>query len=276
MEAIGHHLPQSDPRSPLISNVAGGVLALAAYALLVRLGEDRRPDELRLRYAAPELGAGAAIGATMFATVMMIMAISDLYRITWHGAAPAWRAGGLAIQAALVEEVLVRGVILRLLWRAFGPLAAFVISAAIFGAAHLANAGGTVIAALCVALEAGVMLGAFYALTGRLWTSIGVHAAWNFAQGYLFGAAVSGGNIGPALASSTARAGAATWLTGGAFGPEASPAALLVCGIVGAATMYLAWRKGSFSREVDPILLTADATGHSGASAGRMSFPSGE
>ena len=36
------------------------------------------------------------------------------------------------------------------------------------------------------------MFCALYALTGRLWVPIGLHFAWNFAQGYLFGAAVSG------------------------------------------------------------------------------------
>jgi hypothetical protein len=78
--------------------------------------------------------------------------------------------------------------------------------------------------------------------------SIGVHAAWNFAQGYLFGAAVSGASMGPALASSTARSGAATSLTGGAFGPEASLPALLVCGCVGVATLIVAYKAGRFSR----------------------------
>jgi len=248
MEAIQHHLPKSDPRSSFVSNVSGGLLAIVAYALLVWLGEDRPPDELALRRATPELIAGLVTGVVMFSAVMGIMALLKLYFIQWHGPAPAWRAGGLSIQAALVEEVLVRGVILRLLWRAFGPLPAFVISAAIFGIAHLSNPGGTLVAALCVALEAGVMLGAFYALTGRLWVSIGVHAAWNFAQGYLFGAAVSGGSMGPGLASSTARSGAATSLTGGAFGPEASLPALLICGCVGVATLTLAYKAGRFSR----------------------------
>lgn len=273
MEAIHNHLPKSDPRSSFISNVAGGLLAMAAYALLVRLGEDRRLDELEPRFVVPELAAGLTIGVAMFAMVMGIMTIFNLYRIEWHGAAPAWRAGGLAIQAALVEEVLVRGVILRLLWRAFGPLAAFAISAGIFGLGHLFNPGGTVFAAICVALEAGVMLGAFYAFTGRLWTSIGVHAAWNFAQGYLFGAAVSGGDLGPALASSTARAGAASWLTGGAFGPEASLPALLVCSSVGLATLHIAWKAGRFARPPAVPSRDRDADQRCEAADGNGTFP---
>lgn len=246
MQAIAQHLPRGDPRSGFVGSAASALLALAAYALLVRLGEDRRADEFAPRFAIVELLAGGAIGAGLFAAVMAILAGTGLYAIVWHGVAPAWDAGGLALRSAFVEEILVRGVILRLLWRAFGPFAAFALSAALFGVAHLFNPGATVLAALCVALEAGVMLGAFYALTGRLWMSIGVHAAWNFTQGYGFGALVSGGDAGPALATSTARTGAATWLSGGAFGPEASLPALLVCSSAGAATLYVAWRRGRF------------------------------
>ena len=83
------------------------------------------------------------------------------------------------------------------------------------------------------------MLGAFYALTGRLWVSIGVHVSWNFTQGYLFGAAVSGGDLGVSLATSIADPGQPLWLTGGAFGPEASLPALLVCSSVGFAALWV-------------------------------------
>ena len=62
---------------------------------------------------------------------------------------------------------------------------------------------------------AGLMFCALYAWTGRLWVPIGVHLAWNLAQGYLFGATVSGGNLGGSILLSTARPGAPAWLTGG-------------------------------------------------------------
>jgi membrane protease YdiL (CAAX protease family) len=247
MEGIRALLPKDDPRIGFAVNVAGALIALAAYVLLVRLGEDRLPGELAPAPAPSQLVVGAAIGTAMFACVMAVMAAAGFYRIHWHGLAPAWRPGGLALQAGVIEEILIRGVVLRLLWRAFGPVAAFAISALIFGAAHLANPNASIFAALCIALEAGVMLGAFYALTGRLWMSIGVHAAWNFAQGYLFGAAVSGIKAGPALAQSIAQAGAPVWGTGGAFGPEASLPALLVCTSVGVAILWTAYQRGCFA-----------------------------
>lgn len=246
IELLGDLLPQTGP-AKFAANLAGAVAALAVYALAVWLAEGRKPSEIALKPLLPELGIGLLTGAAMFAIVMGVMAGFDLYEIRSLGAAPIWTAAGRAVQSGVVEEVMIRAILLRLVWRAFGPWIAFAVSAALFGFGHIANPNATVFAAICIALEAGIMLGAFYALTGRVWVSIGVHAAWNFTQGYLFGAAVSGGDFGPAIASSTARPGFPEWLTGGAFGPEASLPALVVCTTVGLVVMALAWRAGHFA-----------------------------
>ncbi|WP_395942775.1 lysostaphin resistance A-like protein [Brevundimonas sp.] len=246
-EVLGHWLPAVGP-AQFAASLGGALAALAIYALAVWLAEGRWPSEIALKPLTPELAVGLLIGTAMFAAVMGIMAGFGLYEIRSLGAAPVWTAAGRAVQSGVVEEIMIRAILLRLVWRAFGPWIAFAVSAALFGFGHIANPNATVFAAICIALEAGIMLGAFYALTGRIWVSIGVHAAWNFTQGYLFGAAVSGGDFGPALASSTARPGFAEWLTGGAFGPEASLPALVVCTAVGVAVMVLAWRAGHFRK----------------------------
>ncbi len=243
MAVVRHVMSTGTPELAFLVNIVSGVIALTVYAVLVRFGENRLPDELAIGSAPAHLAAGLALGAVMFGVVMAILITFDLYTIDWLGTAPAWRTGGRAIQAALIEEILVRAILFRLLWRAFGPVSAFIVSAAVFGVSHIFNPGATVVSVLCIALEAGIMLGALYALTGRLWVSIGVHAAWNFTQGYVFGAAVSGGDAGPALARSVARTDASVLLTGGSFGPEASLPALLVCTGVGAATLWLAWKR---------------------------------
>lgn len=242
-------LPKSDPVLGFAASGVACLIALGIYTLLVRLGEDRWPGELALKPVAGQLAIGLGLGSAMFVAVMAILISADLYSFEWHGAAPAWRGTGLALQSAVVEELLVRGVILRLLWRAFGPTVAFVASAALFGLGHAFNPGATVMSVVCIALEAGIMLGALYALTGRLWMSIGVHGAWNFTQGYVFGAAVSGGDFGPSLARSVARDDANVWLSGGGFGPEASLPALLVCGAVGLVALWLAARAGRLGNE---------------------------
>ncbi|XEB09953.1 lysostaphin resistance A-like protein [Xanthomonas sp. DAR 35659] len=244
---IGAWWPGTSGLAVLAPYLASMATALAVYTLAVRLGEDRWPSELAPRQMVPQLALGLLLGAAMFAAVMGIMAAGGFYEIRFVAPAPAWIAVGKALQAGVVEELMLRAILLRLVWWAFGAWPAFVASALLFGVAHLGNPNATVFAAVCIALEAGVMLGAFYVLTGRLWMSIGVHVAWNFAQGYLFGAAVSGTDMGPALAHSGARAGVPEWLTGGAFGPEASLPALLVCAVVGGAVTRRAWRAGRFS-----------------------------
>ncbi|WP_339931181.1 CPBP family intramembrane glutamic endopeptidase [uncultured Brevundimonas sp.] len=247
-EALGKWWPQTSGMAQLAATVIGAVVALVVYGLAVWLAEGRRPTEIALRPLVPELGVGLLVGGLMFAAVMGLMAVFGLYDIQSLGLAPAWVSAGKAIQSGVIEELMIRAVLLRLIWRAFGPWVAFALSAALFGFGHIANPNATVFAAVSIALEAGIMLGAFYALTGRIWVSIGVHAAWNFTQGYLFGAAVSGGDFGPSIARSTARPGVPEWLTGGAFGPEASLPGLVVCTAVGLAVIWLAWRAGHFAR----------------------------
>ncbi|NBU27148.1 MAG: CPBP family intramembrane metalloprotease [Caulobacteraceae bacterium] len=240
-------LPEETPAYLVLPHLAGAVVALGLYGLLSRFAEDRPVSEIALAPAPVGILTGLLIGAGLFALVMAIMAILGLYSFGWNGPAAVWKGLGFTIQSGVIEEVLTRAIMLRLLWRAFGPWVAFALSAAFFGAGHLGNPNATVMAAVCIALEAGIMLGAFYALTGRLWVSIGVHAGWNFAQGYLFGAAVSGGDFGPSIARSVALPGLPAWLTGGPFGPEASLPALVLCTGAGVLVLWLAARAGRFA-----------------------------
>ena len=136
-----------------------------------------------------------------------------------------------------------RALLLRLLWRAFGPVPAFAVAALVVrrpapGEPWSHRAGRATV------VMAGLMFCALYALTGRLWVPIGLHLAWNFAQGYLFGAAVSGNSLGGSIAVSTARPGAPAWLTGGTFGPEASLFALFLVSAVTIGALALARKTG--------------------------------
>ena len=222
--------------------------ALACYVVAVLLGEGRAPRELALGPALRELMAGSLVGLLMMSLLMGTLSVTNLYDVAWVGPTPAWTGAGLAVQAAVTEELWVRALLLRLVWRVLGPAYAFALVAVVFAALHLANPGATLVAAATVAM-AGLMFSAMYALTGRLWLPIGLHFAWNFAQGYLFGAAVSGGDLGGSVAVSTAHSGTASWLTGGAFGPEASVFALV---LVTAVTRCALWLVASRSRQLRP------------------------
>jgi membrane protease YdiL (CAAX protease family) len=69
--------------------------------------------------------------------------------------------------------------------------AGLIVSALAFGAAHLANPNASLLAAVAIAAEAGLLLGGSYILTGRIWLPAGIHTGWNLMLGGVLGARVS-------------------------------------------------------------------------------------
>jgi uncharacterized protein len=230
-------LAPANPALALVGALVVAVVALLAYAGFVRLVERRPVSELSLAGAAGELGRGALLGLLLFSATIGLIALFGAYHVL--GTNP-WTAVlrmlAISITSGVTEELLFRGLVFRILEESLGSVLALVISGLIFGLLHMLNPNASLTAGLAIALEAGVLLGAVYMLTRRLWLAIGLHFAWNFAQGGLFGVPVSGMDF-PGLLSSTLTG--PDWLSGGAFGAEASIFAVLVC--VGV-SVYVLWR----------------------------------
>jgi hypothetical protein len=252
LQAAADRLPADSTPLQLVGLLVAAAAALGCYALAVVLGEGRGASELALRPALPGIAIGAALGLVMMSLLMGVLIATGLYDVALVDAAPAWTGLRLAVEAAVTEELWMRALLFRLLWRAFGAVPAFIVAALVFGGMHLANAGATPLAVATPA-AAGLMFCAFYALTGRLWVPIGLHLAWNFAQGYLFGATVSGGTLGGSIAVSTVHPGAPAWLTGGTFGPEGSVVALALVSFVTIGALTTAWRYGRLAAGSTPV-----------------------
>jgi len=240
-----------DGPAQAVATLALCTAAYGLYAGLTRLAEGRWPSELALRPALAELLAGLAIGAVMLSVVVGLLVVLGLYQVSGPRAASPWGMIAVGISSGFMEELVVRAIVLRLLMRAFGAWPALALSAALFGALHLVNPHATPVAAVAIAVEAGLMLAAFYLLTGRIWMSVGVHAAWNFTQGWIWGARVSGLPVQDSLYLSVPRVGAPDWLSGGAFGPEASVPAMVVGTATAIVVLAWAWRKGNFRAQKD-------------------------
>lgn len=88
-----------------------------------------------------------------------------------------------------------------------------------FGLLHGFNPGESPIGILCAG-GAGLMFAFSLWRTGSLWWAIGLHAAWDWAQSFLFGVADSG-SLSTHRLLSTHPVGPA-WISGGATGPEGS------------------------------------------------------
>lgn len=189
-------------------------------------------------------GTLAGIGMAL-AVVGMIWAIGGV-RLELS---PARSVGALLtglyifLFAALMEENLYRGFIFQRLLDGVGVWPAQIAMASLFALLHWGNPGmqgGTEIVASLDLFLGAVLLGLAYLRTRSLALPVGLHLGWNWAQGHVLGFQVSGYNQAGWLQPISQ--GQAEWVTGGAFGPEASIFSPLVTLLM----FVLLWRwKGS-------------------------------
>lgn len=184
---------------------------------------------------------GLGLGALLMALVFLLQAALGWIQIKGffppNPAAPFW-VGFLVdlvtfICVGIYEEMLMRGYILRnlaeglnLRWLtpARALLLATFLSSIFFSFLHLANPGASLMSFLNIFL-AGIFLSLGFILTGELALPIGLHIAWNFFQGVVFGFPVSGvAAVSPLISIEQVNQG---WMTGGIFGPEAGGVGIL-------------------------------------------------
>ncbi len=219
------------------------IFGLAAYKVAIRhLGREPH-DDLPQRDAILNLGVGVAAGVGLFSLIVGAAALLGAYRISGC-CSTTDLFSDLALSAvmpAFMEELLFRGILFRWIEEFAGSWAALVVSSVLFGLAHSMNPGSSWLATGFIALEAGVLLGGAYMLTRSLWMPIGLHAAWNFTQGFLFDVNVSGVEEHGLV---TAKLSGAPLITGGEFGLEASILSLLFATIAGMLLVIFAVRRG--------------------------------
>ena len=254
-----------DPQLSLALNVLFTLPAVLASVALAGHFLDRRPfTDFGFRFRRDwwlDFGFGLALGALLMAAIFAVEWAAGWVIIT--GAAqtslPGWPFPvALALQVliflcvGIYEELLSRGYILRNLAEGFncpqlGPrgalLLAWSLSSLAFGLAHRGNPNATLVSSGNIAL-AGLFLGLGYILTGDLAIPIGLHIAWNFFQGNVFGFPVSGmTSVTSCIAIQ--QGGPALW-TGGAFGPEGGLLGILAM-LVGSLLIW-GWVRARYGR----------------------------
>jgi len=214
-------------------------LAYLAYVWVV----ERRPaTELALRAAPAGLALGALAGAGLIAAVVGILWLLGYLQVTgFHGLEVLLPVFALSAQSGYAEEVISRGILFRIAEEGVGTWGALAFSAFLFGFLHALNPNATLMSCVSITVSAGVLLGALYAWTRRLWAPIGLHFAWNFTEGGIFGVPVSGFSIKGLLVS---KLDGPEILTGGAFGIEASVLVPVLGLAAGVACLVAAARRG--------------------------------
>jgi membrane protease YdiL (CAAX protease family) len=174
--------------------------------------------------------AGTAGGfLLMVAVSLLIRGLDGFHWVLAGGLASLASGFWLFLVVALHEELVFRGYAFQRLLEGTPEWLALGLASLYFAGAHWDNPGmvGTprVVATLNIALV-GVLLGLCYLKTRSLALPMGLHLGWNWTQGSFLGFGVSG--LQPASLLAPIFHEQPLWLTGGAFGLEASlPCTLL-------------------------------------------------
>jgi hypothetical protein len=212
----------------LLAQEGAGIIAVLAAAAIMALLETR-PFRV---YGLPFTGAfgarfwqGLAWGIAMIAgTMLPIRALGGfsfgelaLHGPALWGYAALWSVVFLCV--GFYEEFLFRGYTQFTLATGMGFWPAATMLSAAFGAVHLSNGGEDKVGAISV-----FVIAMFFCLTlrrtGNLWFAVGLHAAFDWGETFLFSVPDSG-LVAPGHLLNSALHGPA-WLTGGTVGPEGS------------------------------------------------------
>ena len=261
-EYVAPNLNIPDNFSDLVFRLILLVTSLGAGYICVRFLEGLPWRSLGLTLHARwlrDLLVGSAIGIVSLAIATAIAFVAGGLRFSLSAAgirAVAFTlifSALLFIVAALAEEALFRGYPLQTLTRARLIWLGILLTSVPFAAIHLKNPNGGGMLAFVNTALAGVWLAAAYLKTRSLWFPLGVHWAWNWALGSLFGLPVSGiTKIAPYPILVGSDLGPA-WLTGAAYGIEGGVACTIALVI---STIFI-WRTSLVSATDDLMRLTS-------------------
>ena len=204
------------------------VALYAIYIGFIHVVEKKSAKEIDLSLGIKDVGKGFLVGSCYITSIILIMMVLGCYSID----SVQFDTKNIILRlfffllVAVGEEVIFRGVIFRYISLRWNYAIALVISALLFGYIHISNDNATIWSSLAIAIEAGLMLGAAYMCSGTLWFPIGIHWAWNFFEGNVFGTPVSGSIEITSIFSSSISG--SDIITGGPFGPEASVISVLL------------------------------------------------
>jgi membrane protease YdiL (CAAX protease family) len=232
----GRSVMMDSPAIPLASGVAGLVGAMLSVWVAGRFLDRRSFSDFGFHLGAGwwlDLLFGMFLGGLLMSTIFFVE-----LGLGWVEVVGAFETFGTGVSILLpivmclcvgiYEETVFRGYQLKngaegLNYPALGPrgavLVAWVLTSVFFGLLHANNPNATLLSTLNIVL-AGLMLGFGYVTSGELAIPIGLHIAWNFFQGAVYGFPVSGFGPFGATFLATRQKGPDLW-TGGPFGPEA-------------------------------------------------------
>jgi uncharacterized protein len=224
-----------------LPDLYGGLVRALVFALLIaaalflasRVLDHRRISDYGFHLSRKwwtDLAFGLGLGALLLFGVLAVELGMGWVKVTGSFAPASGQPFGATILVGVVavaavafgEEASYRGYPIKNLTEGarrawWGAVIAVLIAAVFFGVAHASNENATWLSTINIVIF-GLLFGTAYVLTGELALPIGLHFAWDFVQGFLFGVVADGKDYGSVLV--LADDSSATLWTGQPYGTE--------------------------------------------------------
>lgn len=153
---------------------------------------------------------------------------------------------GWVVQSS-AEEIVTRGWLMNVLSAKYNGWVGLIVSSTYFGFMHAFNPNISYIAVINLVLS-GFLFGLYVLKTNDLWGACGLHCAWNFFMGNIFGFEVSGASASVGTLFDLNLIGNPS-LSGGKFGPEGGICETII--IIVAIIVIICLDKKNFFRQCE-------------------------
>jgi membrane protease YdiL (CAAX protease family) len=231
-----HHKVVADT----IKNCISFMILLMSYYLFSKYYEHRTPRELSINYLLKEMFGGFALGFSTISLSIFILYILDYYEIIAISTSGYnLKLFTLLVTAALVEDLLGRGLIVRILENWLGTYITLII-AMLLELMHIFNPNSNLVTVI-YDLIWGFTMAMLYIYSRRIWLPFFFHLGWNFSQPF-YGSNLTGLNDMGTIVQSEFKG--PVLLTGGAVGIEGSIFTGIFLLIIGVIFFYYAKKEG--------------------------------
>lgn len=225
-----------------IKNCISFSVLLLSYYFFSKYYEHRKPLELSTQNLPKEMFGGFVLGFLAITLSIIILSVLGYYKVISISTEKyPLNLFTLLLTAAFVEDLLIRGLMVRVFENWLGTYATLIV-AMLFETLHVFNPNSTLFSTI-MDLCWGFTMAMLYVYTKRIWLPFFFHVGWNFAQPF-YGSNLTGiDSMGTVIRSEFS---GPVLFTGGKVGIEASIFTVIILLGIGITLFYLSKKDGKF------------------------------
>ena len=233
-----------DDKKALTVAIAEAFIAATGYIFLFRIYDKRPIHELSASTFFNNATVGFLTGVALQSLFILVIYLTGTFLIVnINPVSTLISPFAFALTAGFVAEIIMIGIVFRLLEQQTGTVIALFIFIILFAILHINVKGATLISISATAMQAGLLLPAAYVYSRTLWLPIFLHFGWDFAEPGIFGGINPSASLTQGLL--TSKIAGNSLFTGGETGPQDSLSSLLLCLLSGLIFLSLAKQKNN-------------------------------